>query len=93
MIDDSSIPKLANGIELLSEDNQYYLYHIPDNKVLLLENQVSVDIIKLCNGANPVNSIVIELNNTYSNGSETEIKSDLIEMLNTLNAENFIEIT
>lgn len=93
MIGDLSIPKLANGIELLSEDNQYYLYHIPDNKVILLENLVSVDIIKLCNGKNSVSSIVVELNNMYSNVTETEIKSDLIEMLNTLNTENFVEIT
>ncbi|MFC0878805.1 PqqD family peptide modification chaperone [Saccharicrinis sp. FJH2] len=93
MISDSSIPKLANGIELLSEDNQYYLYHIPENKVLLLENLVSVNIIKLCNGENSVSSIVVELNNMYSNVTETEIKSDLIEMLNTLNNENFVEIT
>ncbi len=93
MIDDSSIPKLANGIELLYEDNQFYLYHIPDNKVVLLENLVSVDIIKLCNGENSINSIVGELNNMYSNVTETEIKSDLIEMLNTLNTENFVEIT
>ncbi len=93
MISDSSIPKLANGIDLLCEDNQYYLYHLPDNKVLLLENSVSVDIIKLCNGEKSVYSIVVELNNIYTNVTETEIKSDLIEMLNILNNENFVEIT
>lgn len=93
MISDSSIPKLANGIDLLSEDNQHYLYHRLDNKVLLLENSVSVDIVKLCNGEKSVYSIVIELNNTYTDVTETEIKSDLIEMLNILITENFVEIT
>lgn len=93
MISDSSIPKLVNGIDLLSEDNQHYLYHLPDNKVLLLENSVSVDIVKLCNGEKSVYSIVIELNNTYTDVTETEIKSDLIEMLNILITENFVEIT
>lgn len=92
MVNESVIPYLADDIELMAEDEQYYLYHRYENKVLILENAISVEIIKLCNGSNSFKDIVSSLMDLYLDSTEEMTSADLSELLIFLEKENFIQL-
>ena len=90
MIDLLKKPVLFEDVIYSSDDDIHYLYHQSEKKVLLLENAVAVEIVKLCDGKNSIEDITLCIENEFSDSSRDVIEADLIEMLLFLESENLI---
>lgn len=90
MFDILKRPALFQDVGFKFEDNIYYLYHRSENKVLLLENSVAIEIVSQINGENNIKSIISHIEKEYSDADGTKIKDDTVDFLKILKKENFI---
>ena len=85
-----NIPCLNEDIELQQDDDIHYLYHRFSNKVLILENEVSVDIIKGIDGINSISNIIEVMIDKYQVLNIAELENDVNELLSILQKEGFV---
>ena len=85
-----SIPRLTNHIKLHHDKVRDQWVLLAPERVLELVGP-AVDIIKQCDGVNSVGEIITSMCSEY-NGSNDEIQSDVIEMLQSLLDKKFLLI-
>jgi len=88
MITFLTIPRLNEDVEL-SQDNGY-LFHCFSGSVSILENEVTIDIIKSIDGTNSVSNIVKTIVDKYPESNVKEVENDVIELLTILHKEGFV---
>jgi hypothetical protein len=84
------IPRLNEDIELLQNDNIYYLYHRFSNKVIILENEVAVDIVNHIDSINSISNIIEMMTDKYQISDIKELENDVDELLSILQKEDFV---
>ncbi len=90
LIDDGSVPRLADQIKLHHDKIREQWVLLAPERVLELSGP-AVDILKQCDGVNSVAKIVTLMCSEY-NAPKDEIQSDLLDMLQSLLDKRFIQI-
>jgi len=84
------IPCLSEDVELLQDDDIFYLYHNLGNTVLRLENETAVDIAKGIDGISSISSIIKMMMEKYQVSDIEELENDVNELLSILQRESCI---
>ena len=90
LIDDGSVPRLAEQIKLHHDKVREQWVLLAPERVLELSGP-AVDILKHCDGVNSVAKIVTLMSSEY-NAPEDEIQSDVLEMLQSLLDKRFLQL-
>lgn len=86
----AAVPRLRPGVLLESIPEQSYLYDSESHSYALLDNEIAVEILRLCNGTNNIGVICEQIALHYEAPLE-RIQKDVLEMLTALARESFIE--
>jgi hypothetical protein len=90
MLDFGAIPRLGAGVLLESTPGQSYLYDSESHAYAMLDNEVAVEIMRLCDGTKSIGAICESLAILYDAPLE-RIQEDVLRMLETLAEESFIQ--
>jgi hypothetical protein len=89
MLDLSAVPRLGAGVLFERTPEESYLYDLESHSYALLDNEVAVEIISLCDGTRTIGSICDRLAFLFD-ASPERIQRDVLAMLTTLVREEFI---
>ncbi len=92
MTRNEQIPSLNKFVIFDHTNGTYHLYNSELNWFVILENQISVEIIKLLNGTNTVLDITKKLQELYQNSSPEIIQNDVNNMIIDLHENQFLVI-
>jgi Coenzyme PQQ synthesis protein D (PqqD) len=87
----NAVPRLRPGVLLESTSEENYLYDSDSQSYALLDNDVAIEIARLCDGANNFGVICERISLLYEAPSE-RIQEDVLAMLVSLADEGFIQI-
>lgn len=90
MISPETIPGLAPNVCFENKAGQTYLYNPEVQKYVLLDNQVSIDVVAMCDGQRTTRSIANALASRYDGAEPAIVLDDVRKMLSDLGVEEFI---
>lgn len=91
MLDLGAVPRLRPGVLLERTPEEIYFYDSESQSYALLDNEIAVEIARLCNGSNNVGAICKRIALLYEAPPE-RIQEDVMAMLGNLVQEAFIQI-
>jgi hypothetical protein len=83
MITLPACPRLTDNVSLCSDEYPPYIAYPSKGKVYLT-NPVGIEIVRLCNGANDVETIMGQMSSRYVDVAPTTIQSDTRKFLEDL---------
>lgn len=91
----TAVPKRA--IRVVFEHDQqsghHYLYHQDLCKYVLLDNDVAISVIRMCDGASSIDHICRSLLEAFDSPSVEVVREHVLQMLDVLCKESFMELT
>jgi pyrroloquinoline quinone biosynthesis protein D len=88
LVDESSVPRFPRGVKFsFNRQRQQWVILAPER--LLVPDDTSVEVLKLCDGTADVNAIVATLIEKY-NAPPDVIRKDVVELLQGLADKGFI---
>jgi hypothetical protein len=92
MLDLGTIPVLAVSVLLEKTPEQSYLYDSKSHSYALLDNEVAVDIVRLCDGIRSIGTICEEVSRLYGGKDLAQIQQDVLATIALLTRESFLRL-
>jgi hypothetical protein len=90
MLSLGAVLSLRSGVLLESTPEQCYLYDPDTQSYALLDNDIAIEIIRLCDGALSIRSICQRIALLYDEPIE-RVQEDVLGMLTALAQESFLQ--
>lgn len=87
----TKVPVLRPSVSIGVESGQLFLYCTDTKSYATMDNEVASTVVKLCDGNRSVDQIILSIFNEYESRSQEEIGKDIMEMLQVLEGEHFID--
>lgn len=92
MLDFEAVPCLLPGVLLESTSEQSYLYDPESHSYALLDNEVAVAIVRLCDGIRSLKMICEEVSRLFEGGRPGQIQQDVLATIDLLTRESFLQL-
>ena len=90
MVSPERIPALAPVVCFESKAGCTYLYNPEIQRYVLLDNQIGVDIVAMCDGQKTILDIVNAIVSRYEGAQPVTVLADVEKMLTVLDEQEFI---
>lgn len=83
-------PKPGSAVLLEEEHDRVYFYHQKKHSYALLDNDIAIQIARLCDGSRSVEKIVAALLRHFPKADPEQVRRDVTAMLGTLAKAGFL---